>query len=217
MIKKTLLVLLILTASTIFSNNIAVLNRAMDKISIDDNKFSFELTTKTIEDDKTDIITVSFNPQDNPQYQLLLKNGEKPTQKEIKAYYKELEEEDESGMDGMFGDDNYVFISEEDGIMQYSFDTVLDFMPGKASKMTGLIWVDEKLEIITKIKLINEEKMKIALGISLSEFVLEFSFEPFNNELCVMTSTNMDMKGKAVLFDFEMRSISRMYNYALVN
>lgn len=93
----------------------------------------------------------------------------------------------------------------------------MEILPEKKSEFNCKIWINDKTEDVVRIELRNQKKIKIQLGVSLNRFVMEMDFKKFNNEVSVLDKMEMIIEGKAVVIDFNMKTINKMYNYELIN
>lgn len=207
---------LLVSTLTIYGNNIDIINRAIDKIDYKKDIFKYESEIESIGRKKTTIKIVSFDPNREPQFKLELVNGEEPSKKDLKNYIKQKDRESgNSSLKDLLGS-KYTLLSNNDGIGKFSYITAGDIIPKKESKMNGEIWINMEKETVIKVLLINPSAVSITVGVSISQFQMEFNFEEFNENISVLSTMNMSMKGKAVLVEFDQVSRSKMYNYTLV-
>ncbi len=216
--KRILITMLFITFTTnMFGSNLEILNRALDKLDYEENIFRYETEIKVIGKKETTTSIVSFDPNKDPKVTLILVDGREPTKKDIKKYKKqEKEQQGESSLQDLLGKE-YKLLSEDNGLVKFTYKTSGDLIPKKDSKMNGEIWVDTVKESIIKIILNNDKKIDVAIGVSINTFKMEFLFKEYNSRISVVTGMNMSLKGKAVLTQFDQISKSKIYNYTLVN
>ncbi len=215
--KLQLLFILIIVNLGLFSEHLDKLNIALSKLEYDKDLFSYELETEQINKNKKDISKVIFNPDSDPQYKLVLKNGSIPTESEIKEFYKNS---NNSGRNSEFEDilgERYNFVTIEDGLELYEFITKRDVIPKKKSRMNGKLWLNPDSETISRILIYNSDKIDITLGVELNVFTLEFTFNEYSREISVIDNMNMHFSGKAVFLEFDQESRSKIYNYTMLD
>ncbi|MGL1894177.1 MAG: hypothetical protein OCD02_21285 [Spirochaetaceae bacterium] len=216
--KRYLSIVFLFTLSSIlFANNMDVLDRAVKKMDFDQNRFSYMSSIETISKDKSDIKIVSHNPNSDPVETLVKVNGNTPTKKEIKKFYKKNKpgKNEDSKTEDILGE-TYTLVSEDNGIAHYKYTT--DTMIPKIDvNLYGELWLDLENEIITKIVISNREKLPVAIGVNLTEFYMEINFEAFDKNTSIANKMIMKIAGKAIAFVFGEESISTLYDYTQVN
>lgn len=218
MFKKIVLSILIMIPFITFANDIDKVKRAVDKLKNRDVEFKYDYSVETIEDNERILLEAVFDPLKTPSHNLLKVDGKTPTKKDIEEFYKELEEEDSS--DEEFADlldGDYRYITTDGDLSCYSYTAAMEILPEKKSEFNCKIWINDKTEDVVRIELRNQKKIKIQLGVSLNRFVMEMDFKKFNNEVSVLDKMEMIIEGKAVVIDFNMKTINKMYNYELIN
>lgn len=216
--KRSIFILFFIGLSPVlFGNNIDYLNRAIEKLDYEEDIFKYEAEVKVI--DKDDITTniISFNPSRDPKSALIQVDGREPTKADINKYIKKSKQQQgDSTLEDLLGAE-YKLISEKDDIAKFSYITSGDIIPKTDSKMNGEIWLNTLNKSIEKIIINIDEKINLAVGVYINNFEMEFLFKRFNEEISVMTDMNISLKGKAVFFEFDQISRSRMYKYTLIN
>lgn len=219
MLKKMILGLLFLLPLVCFSGENKIIERAIKKINNADEILKYNYSVEIESKDEKSLLEAEFDPLKNPKHTLLKVDGNTPTEKEIKEFNKDIEDEesdDSEGFDGVLKGD-YTLLSKDGDISCYSYIAKMEIIPGKKSDFNGKIWVNEKTEEIVKVELINQKKIKIQVGVSLKSFVMLMEFKTFNNEMSVLDQMVMNIEGKAVVMEFSQKTVNKMYNYQLVN
>lgn len=217
MLRTSLLLLFCLLLIPIFGENDQRLDRAIEKINYDDDIFSYKTKSVILEDDEKSVREVDYNPLSDPKYTLVSVNGREPSSKEIKKFYKELEDEDsdDSSLDGFLGNE-YKKIYDDGKIAKFTYITKESFMPKKDFLLDGEITINLEKEEVVSIKLTNPGEFSI-MGAKLKKMEMEFYFDNFNDNYMVLSSMNFNMNGKFLMKEFSQSSESTLYNYAMVN
>lgn len=219
MFKKMLLLLsLIFIPFLSFCGELELIDRAMEKISDSEDDFRYKYSVQTIEDEKISTIIARFDPLKSPKHSLVKVDGKAPTKKEIKEFYKSIEEEEQSsdGFNDIFKGD-YKYISTDNDISYYSYMATMELKPGKETLLDGKVWVNDITEEVVKVVLTNKKEIKVQTGVTLKDFQMEFNFVKFSSDISVVNEMKMNIEGKAFVVKFNQQTINKIYDYELIN
>lgn len=219
MLKKIILSILFIVPIFIFGNDVDKVKRAVSKAAGPDDNFRYNYKAES-EGFVDNIYEVIYDPLKEQKHTLLKINGEVPTEKDLKKFNKSVLEDEERKAGDDFSElltGDYKYISTEGDISSYSYVTQMRLNPKEKSKLNARIWINNKTEEVVKITLKNQRDIKIQMGVALNYFHMELNFKKFNDTISVLDNTFMDLKGKALVVDFNQKTINKMYNYELAN
>ncbi len=218
MLRKILIIGLLSIPFLSFSSDLAIVENAMSKISEGEDDFRYKYSVQTIEDDQISTIIARFDPLTSPKHSLVKVDGKTPSKKEIKTFYKNLNDEEESNKNfSDIFDGKYNYITTEGEISSYSYTAKMELMPGKQSLLNGKVWINNNKEEVVKVVLENKKDIKVQTGVKLKNFQLEFNFVKYSSDISVVDEMKMNVEGKAFVVKFNQQTINKMYDYELVN
>lgn len=213
--KKILLLIAIFIDVTIMADSDQILGRALDKI-INETIYSYESQKTIYKDNERVVKDMVYKPLEDPNYTLIKLNGVKPTSKDIKSFQKESREE-KGGNSILYGfiGNNYMQTYDDGIIAKYEYITKESFMPGKDFKLQGEIIVNLEDEEIRKITLVNSEVFSV-MGAKLTSVRMDFYFDNINDEELAISTIEFKLKGKVMMKEFTQSSITKNYNFKII-
>lgn len=215
--------LLLVNTISLFSRDNTAIYKAINKLDYGFIDYEFTMIDDQTMGGKRLRRVSEFNPDEELQFNLNNKNGKTPSKREVRSYSKDktnLFGKDRflKNSDFTFKDlamsDSYEFIEEDSGLSRFSFINRNSVIPENSEPLYGELWVDLNSQEITRIYLQNIDPMDIFLGISISNFQLDFEFTPEENSHTLIKDIDCEIVGNVLFFKIDYTSNISMMNYS---
>lgn len=200
----------------IYCDDNTSLNRALEKISHNQQAFKYEAETTQYYKERERVTGIIYNPANEDPYKLVHINGNPPTDDDIKKYREQRKKNNNTDPLDYLGK-SFTLINQENSVYQYSFTSKKNVIPGVPSKVPGYIWIDIESDEVLRIDIYIDEKKTFFPGIYVKRMQISFVFKKFNNERTVLDHMNIYVEGQLFKRKILQNVKSKLYNYELIN
>ena len=217
---KKLSIILFVFGSLIFAQTPQIVETAFAKLEADSiYQYSYTKSVQSTENNRI----MKYDPTKDGSncWELVSINGEKPDKKELKAFYKELSNNNEGDNNISFKSEDmrdFALTSETDRNIQYSFAMDGNEDDKMADKLTCTISMDKIDSTITKMSMFITETVSPMVSVKIEEFKIELLFDKLaETGSTILLKTKTCIKGKAMVFKkIDENVVETYFDYKLV-
>lgn len=220
--RQSLLIFLIILGINLYSSIPVEIEEAIKKLDYGFIDFKYTFVDDQLMNGKHLVRVSEFQPNSDIKFNLQTKNGKVPSKRDKKSYNKDkinlfgkdrfLDGTDFSFIQLVKADD-YTLLDSRDGISRYSFTNLNSVIPENDTPLYGELLLDEEKRDITYIVLKNVKPMKVFIGVTISDFQLDFKIEPSKTDYSLIEEIKCEIFGNVLFMDIDYTSKLYLSNY----
>lgn len=221
-LRQSLLILLLILSCNIFGIIPQEITEAIGKLDYGFIDFKYKFVDDQLMNGKHLVRVSEFQPNSEIQFDLLTENGKEASLRDKKSYNKDkinlfgkdrFLEDTSFSFTQLVDASEYTLIDSRDGISRYSFTNRNSVIPDSDTPLYGELLLDEENKDITYVVLKNIEPMKVFIGITISDFQLNFKIEPSISQYSLIEEIKCEINGNVLFMDIDYTSNLYLSNY----
>ncbi|MBL4672111.1 MAG: hypothetical protein JKX81_07590 [Arenicella sp.] len=218
---KLLLLIILISLAASHKAFASPLDKAFERMNnFNEQDWSFQMISRG-EEDTVEV----FNPLAKPEWSLISINGNHPSKKQIKAYYREIDEAEAEDDDGNLNLHEMIDVSslrllKDDGkVAKYSFTPILDDDDVDfTDKLEGELWHNKQKDFIERFDFFSKAPFSPMAGVKISNMQTSIRFQEISKDIFVPKEIFSEVSGRAFIVKKVDEKESQIYtNYQQVN